>query len=205
MSSFHEPIILCIHSLTAALNRVSAKTCWSTEICEKLLLCIVLSLIRTHFFSISPPLLGETIASLLALSAASLSPQGTAESGLVTLQPSAETMSCCVSVCVASSAHVGLRSQAFVIQYAPASLCWDLMKYVSTQRRTKQTDIKNPGSFDDVLLRPWPWDQSAVDVISALQLLNVLSLRLPQGVVAGRTVAINRLQGRSSTMRNPPD
>lgn len=77
------------------------------------------------FRSISLPLLGETIEGLLALSVASISPKGTyAEPGLVTVQPSVETIEqLCVRACVLSSIHVGLCSEAFVIEYAPALLC----------------------------------------------------------------------------------
>ncbi len=103
------------------------------EICEglsaKLLLCVVITLIETFpgFFSlsISLPLLGETIEGVLAFSVASFSPKGTsAEPGLVTLQPRVETIELIrVCVCALSSVHVGLCSEAFVIEYAPASLC----------------------------------------------------------------------------------
>lgn len=75
------------------------------------------------FFSISLPLLGETIEGLLSLSVASFSPKGTyAEPGLVIPLPSVETIEL-LCVCVLSSIHVGLCSEAFVIEYAPASLC----------------------------------------------------------------------------------
>lgn len=93
----------------------------------KCVLCIAIPLIKKNHsaFFISLPLLGETIEGLLAFTVASFSPKGTnAEPGLVTLQLSTETIELlCVCACVLSSIHVGLCSQAFVIEYAPASLC----------------------------------------------------------------------------------
>lgn len=84
-----------------------------------------------------PLLLRETIERGLAFS---FSPKGTSvESGLVTLQPSIETIELlCECASALSSVHVGPCSEGFVIEYAPASLCWEPMKYVLTQRRTKQ-------------------------------------------------------------------
>lgn len=89
----------------------------------KCVLCIAIPLIKKTLISL--PLLGETIEGLLAFTVASFSPKGTnAEPGLVTLQLSTETIELlCVCACVLSSIHVGLCSQAFVIEYAPASLC----------------------------------------------------------------------------------
>lgn len=68
---------------------------------------------------------------------------------LLRSNPASRQSSCLA--CVLSSGHVGLCSEAFVIEYAPASLCRDLMKYVSTQRGLNRWP-KNTGSFDVVLV-----------------------------------------------------
>lgn len=159
----HEPKFLYIFSSQTMRHDAASDY---KEICEglsaKLVLCIVISLIKTFSgffspFSISLPLLREKIEGLLAFSVASFSPKGTyVEPGLVTLQPSVETIELlCVCACVVQhtrgTVFRGLcdRICSCLALLRPNEIC------INAEEKLIRWP-KNTGFFDIVLVRPSP-------------------------------------------------